>query len=400
MKRSYQRKEFIQLLSALGAGWVLSSCDQHPVNSQQTVSKDTLPQKADEAIEQFNSGNAVYVKRDNEQYDTLRRGFNKRIEKYPAVIAVCKNTDGVTEAIRYARKNKLKVAVKSGGHSIEGFCVNDGGLVVYLGLMNKIEWVHETYVKLQPACRLADIHNELLPKGKLIPSGSCGSVGIGGLALGGGYGFFCRSMGLTCDSLQEVTIVDGYGQIHSSRHDRDLLWACRGGGNGNFGIVTEMVFVTHTAPKTFTSHRFKSFKVDVPRAKNLLERWFAITADLQETCCSAFVLNGKTIMILVTNFGEHSPELQKKLDDLSALSDKTALGNPHSLAGALKPFYGADHPVYFRNACAGMYNGFESVAACIEDVMEKVTTTPGMIYQVNTFGGKVKDTELGKASCR
>src|ERR1043165_4183259 len=102
MKRSYQRKEFIQLLSALGAGWVLSSCDQHPVNSQQTVSKDTLPQKADEAIEQFNSGNAVYVKRDNEQYDTLRRGFNKRIEKYPAVIAVCKNTDGVAEAIRYA----------------------------------------------------------------------------------------------------------------------------------------------------------------------------------------------------------------------------------------------------------------------------------------------------------
>nr|MBP6731926.1 FAD-dependent oxidoreductase [Chitinophagales bacterium] len=253
MSKVYYRKEFIQLLGVLGTGWVLQSCNQATKPGAVAKIEKADSTIAEAAAELFDSGDAVYIKRGEEQYDTLRQGFNKRIEKYPSVIAVCKNTNGVVEAVKYARKHRMKVAVKSGGHSIEGFCVNDGGLVIHLGLMNKLEWLNDIDVKLQPACRLSEIYDALLPKARLIPAGSCGSVGIGGLALGGGYGFFSRTYGLACDSLKEVTLVDGYGNIHSSKQDAELLWACKGGGNGNFGIVTEMVFETHDAPALFSS---------------------------------------------------------------------------------------------------------------------------------------------------
>lgn len=399
MSQTYYRKEFIQLLGVLGTGWVLQACNQGAKPKPVAKVKQPNAKIAEVAAELFNSGDAVYIKRGEEQYETLRRGFNKRIEKYPLVIAVCKNTNGVAEAVRYARKNGLKVAVKSGGHSIEGFCVNNGGLVIYLGLMNKPEWINETEVKLQPACRLSEIYDALLPKARLIPAGSCGSVGIGGLALGGGYGFFSRTYGLACDSLKEITMVDGYGKIHSSKDDAELLWACRGGGNGNFGIVTEMIFETHPAPATFSSHRFKSFKVDAAGAKSLLQNWFEITATLPASCFSAFVMNGKTIMILVTDFKQQTPAVQAAFDKLSTLVDKTTIGTARPLAQALKTYYGANHPVYFKNACAGMYTGFDSVKDCVAEVMQKVISTPGMIYQVNTFGGAVAEENFEKGSC-
>ncbi|HRG88505.1 MAG TPA: FAD-binding oxidoreductase [Chitinophagales bacterium] len=397
MGKAYYRKEFLQLLAVLGTGWILDSCNTGP--KPKTNSADKIPATADAAVEQFNSGDAVYIKKGEEQYDKLRAGFNKRIDKYPLVIAVCKNTNGVAEAIRYARINKLKVAVKSGGHSIEGFCVNEGGMVINLSLMNKIEWVRETEVKLQPGCKLSELYDELLPKGRLIPAGSCGSVGVGGLALGGGYGFFSRTYGLTCDSLKEVTLVDGYGKIHSSKDDEELLWACRGGGNGNFGVVTEMVFKTHTAPATLTSYRFKSFKVDMIRARDILKNWFEVTATLPQSCFSAFVLNGKTIMILVTDYAKENAATREALDKFAALADKTTIGSPRPLAAALKVFYGASQPVYFKNACAGMYNGYGTIADCVGEAIEMVLSTPGLIYQVNTFGGAVADEQFSEGSC-
>ncbi len=399
MGKPYYRREFIQLLGLLGAGWVLEACNQAAKPEPAAKPENESPAMADTAVELFNSGNAVYIKKGEEQYDTLRQGFNKRIDKYPLVIAVCKNTEGVAEAVRYARKNKLKVAVKSGGHSIEGFCVNDDGLVIYLGLMNKVEWLTGQQVRIEPACKLAELYDTLLPEGRIIPAGSCGSVGVGGLALGGGYGFFSRRYGLACDSLKEITLVDGYGKIHSSKTDEELLWACRGGGNGNFGVVTEMIFETHSAPVTFSSHRFKSFKLDATRAKDILEQWFTITATLPNSCFSAFVLNGKTLMVLLTNFEKETDAVLQAIKELGLLADKTSIGKPRPLATALKTYYGVQHPVYFKNACAGMYAGFETVKDCVEEVMQKVISTPGMIYQVNTFGGMAGDEALGANSC-
>jgi len=339
--------------------------------------------------------NVVYYKKGDAEYEKLRKGFNKRIEKFPLVIALCVNTKGVAEAVKYAVQNNLPVAIKSGGHCMEGFSCNNGGMVINLSLLNKIEWIDEDHIRIGPGCTLSNIYDELLPKGKILPGGSCAGVGIGGLVLGGGYGLLGRKYGLTCDSLEQVTMVDGTGQTRNSDSDKELLWACKGGGNGNFGVVTELKFKVHKAPATLQSFRFKSHKVNTIRARTILQKWFELTANLPPSCFSAYVLNGRTAYILLTNAGKHTPELQQIVNALSVLSGRTTKTKPQPIATALKVFYGRKEPLYFKNASAGLYKNFGEINKYIDKVIDIVTTTAGMIYQVNTLGGNIQNPEFG-----
>lgn len=339
------------------------------------------------------TGNVVYYKAGDAAYETLRKGFNKRIDKFPAVIALCKNTNGVVEAINLAAKNNLPIAVKSGGHCMEGFSCNNGGMVINLSFMKNIEWIDKDTIKVGPGCTLKELYNELLPHKKIIPGGSCSGVGIGGLVLGGGYGLMARKFGLTCDSLLGVTMVNGKGKIISSADDNDLLWASKGGNNGNFGVATELTFKVHPAPATMQSFRFKSYKVDAVKAKQIINIWFELTADMSTDCFSAFVLNGKTVYILLTNVGKHTAAVQRAIDGLSKITQRTTRTNARPLAQALKVYYGRQQPMYFKNASAGLYKDFNSIEPFIGKVLDIVTGTPGMIYQVNTLGGNIQNAE-------
>lgn len=331
-------------------------------------------------------------------YDLLRRGFNRRIERKPALIAPCNSTADVAAAIRYAAENKLPVAVKSGGHCMEGFSVNDQGMAINLSAMNKLEWLDDRTVRMGPGCTLAQINGELLPKNKIIPGGSCAGVAIGGLTLGGGYGLLSRRYGLTCDSLQSVTLVDGTGKTITAAGNDELLWACRGGNNGNLGVVTEMVFRVHTAPRTLQSHRFRAYRVNAARATAVLQEWFRLTRELPDECFSAFVLNGRTVYILLTNSGKRTAVVSAVIKQLTALTDKTTATAPLPLARALQAYYGRPHPLYFKNASAGLYKSFDEIASCIPSVLEKVISTSGMIYQVNTLGGQIRQPAFAAAS--
>jgi hypothetical protein len=342
--------------------------------------------------------NVVYYKGGTPEYEILRKGFNKRIDKFPLVIALCKNTRGVAEAIQYARQNNLPVAIKSGGHCMEGFSCNDGGMVINLSLLNKVNWVDKETITVGPGCTLSNLYDTILPKGRIIPGGSCAGVGIGGLVLGGGYGLLARKFGLACDSLLEVTMVDGNGTIINSNNDKELLWACKGGGNGNFGVITELKFKTHKAPATLQSFRFKTYKVNTQKAKTILKKWFEVTEHLPADCFSAWVLNGKTLYILLTNAGRHTQEVQNAIDGLAALSDTTTKTKPQRLANALKVFYGRNAPLYFKNASAGLYKNFGDIENCVDKAIDIVTTTPGMIYQVNTLGGNIQNAQFETAA--
>ena len=271
-------------------------------------------------------------------------------------------------------------------------------MVINLSALNKIEWLDENTIRVGPACTLAMLYNVLLPKNKIIPGGSCAGVGIGGLTLGGGYGLLARKFGLTCDSLQSVTMVDGNGNIRTSDNDNELLWACKGGNNGNFGVVTSLTFKLHDAPQTMQSFKFRSFNVNTVFAKAILEKWFAICGRLPVSCFSAFVLNHKTLYILITNAGKHTPQLQQVIDELKSVSDKSTNSVRQPLASALKNYYGRQYPLYFKNASAGLYKDFSEISGCIEKAMELVVNTPGMIYQVNALGGKILNKEFETAS--
>ncbi len=376
MKNKYPRKEFLKMAALAPFAF--------------------LPKLVSAFAQTFivNTGNVTYYKNGDAEYESLRQGFNKRINKLPAIIALCQNTQGVAEAMSYAVKNKLPVAIKSGGHCMEGFSCNNDGMVINLSLLNTIEWINNETIKIGPGCTLSHLYDTVLPKGRIIPGGSCGSVGIGGLTLGGGYGLLARKFGLTCDSLLEVTMVDGKGNIVNSSTDPELLWACKGGGNGNFGVITEMKFKTHKAPATLQSFRFKSYKITAAKVRTLLQKWFEVTPNLPPACFSAFVLNGKTAYILLTNAEKHNAEVQKVIDALSALSDKTTQTKAQPLAGALKVFYGVQHPLYFKNASAGLYKNFSEIESYIDKVIDIVLASPGMIYQVNTLGGNIQNAAL------
>ncbi len=339
------------------------------------------------------TANVDYYKKGEVQYETLRKGFNKRIDKFPQVIALCKNTAGVAQAVLYAKQNRLPVAIKSGGHCMEGFSVNDNGMVINLSLLNTINWIDKETITVGPACKLFQLYDELLPKGRVIPGGSCATVAIGGLVLGGGYGLLARKFGLTCDSLLEVTMVDGNGNIISSKNDAELLWACKGGGNGNFGVITELKFKTHAAPKTMHSYRFKTYKTDAVKAQAILKTWFEAAALLPPSCFSAYVLNGKTAYILLTNVEADNANVKKAIAMLSAVSAKTTQTTAKPLATALKVFYGRKEPLFFKNASAGLYKSYSEIEPFIDKVITTVVTTPGMIYQVNTLGGNISNAQ-------
>ncbi len=104
--------------------------------------------------------------------------------------------------------------------------------------------------------KLIDVYRALAAKGVTIPAGSCPSVGVSGLTLGGGHGVTSRAYGLTCDSLTQATLItaDGKQLTANATTHKDLFWALRGAGNGNFGVVTELQFKTHPAPQAVVAY--------------------------------------------------------------------------------------------------------------------------------------------------
>jgi hypothetical protein len=405
MAKTYSRKDFLKLSSAAAAGLLIAGCGTEQESGEDKKSaQDTAVPAVQKPAENVKQLSVELISKEDSRYETLRKGFNKRIDQFPLVIALCRSTQDVAEAITYARQHNLAVAVKSGGHSMEGFSGNNGGLVIHLSQMNAVEFLEDQKIKVGPGCTLSHLYDQVLPKGRLIPAGSCGTVGIGGLTLGGGYGLFSRQYGLTCDHLLEATLVDGNGNIRSTKDDPELLWALRGGGAGNFGVVTELVYQSHEAPATMQSHHFKARNLDAERAKSILAKWFEVSALLPESCFSAYVLNGSTLNILVTNYEAHSQSdsyrtLQQLLEGLALETDDFRSGKPIPLAKRLKGFYGSLVPVYFKNSSAGLYKSFDDISGCIGMVLEKVIQTSGMIYQVNTLGGRIANPGFESLSC-
>ncbi|MEZ4884092.1 MAG: FAD-binding protein [Chitinophagales bacterium] len=407
-----KRRAFIKTMLLAGASIYLPSCKPKtpsttpnteipPNTSNPPIEEkpDTIEEQVEQIDELFKSENVVFFRMEDAEYSDLNVGFNLRVPKQPKIIALCKNEEGIAESVKYAKQYKLQVCVKSGGHSFEGFSSNDGGMCINLSLLKEVEWLDDNTVKLGCGLTLKEIYDALLPKGKIIPAGSCAGVGIGGLALGGGYGLFGRKFGLTCDSMKALTLIDGNGKIHKAKNEDELLWACRGGGNGNFGVVANMTFKAHEAPKTFTRHLFKAYKLDVTRAKSLLQKWFEMTAQLPNSCFGAYVLNGKTLTVLITDAENRIAEIKPLLDTFSTSMDKTTIGEVETdLPKSLKRYYGIQTPLYFKNACAGLYKGFADIEGCIEAVIQKVHENPGLIYQVNTLGGEIANPDFEAVS--
>ncbi|HEV7670968.1 MAG TPA: FAD-binding oxidoreductase [Thermoanaerobaculia bacterium] len=338
-----------------------------------------------------------FLLRNDAEYARHAQIFNRRITAAPKVIAVCLDEKGVQDAVAYAKKEGLPIAVKSGGHCFEGFSTNDGGLMIDLSGMNATKYDRSIRrLTVQPGAKLGAVYDTLASHGRLIPAGSCAGVGVAGLTLGGGYGFWSRQFGLTCDSLRRVRLVDGKGGLHDSNDNPELLWACRGGGNGGLGIVTTLEFDTHPTPAHFISYRFKYRNLTPAAATQLAARWFGLMATLPNSSYSSWILNGKHLTILVTDTHlDPPPALRKILGELKTGATDAAVPRKDTFALGIKRYKGGTEPIYFKNVSAGYYTGFADLKKIFPSICEKVRASKvTTLLQINTLGGAINNPAL------
>lgn len=182
--------------------------------------------------------------------------YNTRFDNLkPAAVAYVAHPDDIRTALSYARAHNLHIAIRNGGHSYAGWSSGNGRLIVDVSKLNKVRTSSGTAV-VGAGSKLIDVYRALTAKGVTIPAGSCPTVGVSGLTLGGGHGVVSRAYGLTCDSLTQATLItaDGKQLTANATENKDLFWALRGAGNGNFGVVTELHFKTHPAPQAVTAY--------------------------------------------------------------------------------------------------------------------------------------------------
>ncbi|GAA4265107.1 FAD-binding oxidoreductase [Frondihabitans peucedani] len=192
-------------------------------------------------------------------YGTAKLTENPRFDDAaPLGILLASSAADVAAGLAFARNSKTPLAVRSGGHNYAGWSAGGASgtdvspsLVIDTAGLRSITLSDDgSTVDIGPGAPLALVYETLGARGRAIGAGSCGTVAVGGLTLGGGVGVLSRSFGLTCDQLTGVEIVTADGVVHqaSAAKDADLFWACRGGGGGSVGVVTRLTFQTQAAP--------------------------------------------------------------------------------------------------------------------------------------------------------
>src|SRR5437763_907907 len=239
------------------------------------------------------------------EYDDARKVFVGGVDRRPALIVRVVDSSDVAAVIAFARETGLDLAVRSGGHSWSGDCVADGGIVIDLRDMRA--------VTIDDAGRTAWAETGLTARdyslathqrGMATGFGDTGSVGIGGLTLGGGVGYLVRKHGLTIDNLLAAEIVTADGQLlrPDAETHPDLFWALRGGG-GDFGVATRFQFRPHQVSTIVEQLRATSAPLAVARLRVLGGAMARLSAD-----ATAFAHRGRPIMAALGAVWERGEE--------------------------------------------------------------------------------------------
>lgn len=225
---------------------------------------------------------------DQPGYQLARRSFNPLFDnRTPAAIAQCRRIEDVQACVSAAAAARAPIAARSGGHSYAGYSTPDNALVVDVSALSAVEVHADGTAEIGAGARLIDVYTALARAGRCLPAGTCPSVGIAGLTLGGGFGVLSRKYGLTCDRLMSARVVtaDGMSRTVSASAQPDLFWALRGGGGGNFGIVTSFTFDTVAAPPQLTAFQLDFPAGSVPDVLGSWQHWLiGMPPELSANC--------------------------------------------------------------------------------------------------------------------
>ncbi len=199
------------------------------------------------------TGSVVYP--DDSGYEKARlvSNYYTSKEKRPKAIVYCTNTQDIQNAVKWARCNNVPVRVRSGGHHHEGYSTANHVLVIDVSRMKRLDIDKEKKTaRAEAGVNNGQLYETLFDHGFTHIGGTCSDVSFAGLVSSGGIGPLLRKEGLTIDSVLSFRIVDAEGKILDVKPDneyKDLFWAVRGGGGGNFGILSEVEFKIYPAEK-------------------------------------------------------------------------------------------------------------------------------------------------------
>ena len=259
-------------------------------------------------------------------YEDARRVHNGLIDKRPFLIARCRNTADVADAVGLAREYNLEVAIKGGGHNAAGRATIDGGLLIDLSIMKGIHVDPEARTaRVQGGGTWREYNRETQLHGLASTGGVISTTGVGGLTLGGGLGWLQSKYGLAIDNLRSAQLVlaDGRVVTASANENADLFWAVRGAG-ANFGVATSLEFNVHRVGPTITGGLLLH---PVARAREVLRYFRDATSALpDELTIFAGLLHGPDGTPLAGLIPSHC-------------------GDPAAAAASLEPLKGFGPPV-------------------------------------------------------
>ncbi len=250
-------------------------------------------------------------------WDDARKVYNRRFDVQPRAVVFCQENQDVVNALTYARENNLPFRVRSGRHNYEGYSLVQDGIVIDLSDIQHVRVDRESLTATIGAGNYALRCSEWLGQlGVTIPLATGPTVGIGGLTLGGGFGLTSRRLGLTCDSLLSATVINAAGEVitASECENPDLFWALRGGGGGNFGIVTDFTFRVH--PVSYAAAVMVEWSWD--HFEQVVDEWLDWSYKVDDAFCAVLQL---TVERKIKLYGLYAPADPSQLAGLEKLLD-------------------------------------------------------------------------------
>jgi FAD/FMN-containing dehydrogenase len=269
-------------------------------------------------------------------YDAARRSWNARFDGIrPAAIVVPATPAEVKAVLRWARKHGVRMALRSGGHSYAGLS-STSGVVVDLSRFSGIALRPDGTARIGAGAKLGNVYRALWPSRRSIATGSHPTVGLGGLALGGGQGFVSRAHGLTSDNVVAVDIVTADGRLRrcSASAQADLFWALRGGGAGSYGIVTAFTI------RTFAVERATTFNVEWPwaAAEQAVGAWQAFMRTAPDAVSSVIALRVPQTVGGSPKVAVNGQMLAGRSETVAALAPLTSVGSPVGVNVVERPY--------------------------------------------------------------
>ncbi|MFE7208449.1 FAD-binding oxidoreductase [Streptomyces sp. NPDC057611] len=344
------------------------------------------------------------VRPDDPGYTDARLGWDQLFSHYPLVIVFAQNTQDVVNALTWARQNDVALRIRSGRHSLEGWSNVDSGLVIDI---SELKSVH-----IDRAARVATVGSglnqleavtTLAKQNFAVTTGTEGSVGLSGATLGGGLGFLTRWLGMACDSLIGAEVVvaedDECAKVIKVdlNHNSDLLWALRGAGNGNFGIVTSLTYkVAPLKSVTYVQATWDG-REDLRYLRRIFEAYQRTAPYTDNRLGTQLELHRNQILLFAV-LAEGTPAEAKKLlaPILSIDSPKvsTQVGNWGDVyAGFQTPI--AVEPANWKFYSQFAKKPFPTKAIDVISSFVKDAPTDDSNYFVQAFGGAVRKSPRG-----